>query len=425
MLVFFLAPFYLLFHLYLSQRIYHWLVAIHSVFGNIGILLPLFFVFVLIFVSPVPAAFGYGKMKIFMKKINNLWFGAIIYLTLFLLIADIWKILYLLVKTGKLINIIELLTGNCAAVSDLMTITCGCFVLAGMLVLTCYGTWNASNIRTTHYDVEIMKKCGECRDDTGSESCNESNIGMQRTNKLKIGLIADLHIGGTVGLHHVRKICRVIDKMQPDFLVIAGDIFDNDYSVIDHPNQIASEFRKLTKDCRAYACWGNHDIAELIFAGFTFSSKKHPAVCDPKMEQFLKDAGICLLKDETVLLEEGIYLIGRQDASCKEKSGTIRLTPSELTVGLNPQFPVIVIDHQPSELSELADAGVDLDLSGHTHDGQIFPGNLTTRAGWKNSCGKLRIGNMTSIVTSGAGIWGPSQRIGTHSEVVEVVVHFS
>lgn len=413
MLVFFLAPFYLLFHLYLSQRIYHWLVAIHSVFGNIWILLPLFFVFVLIFVSPVPAAFGYGRMKIFMKKINNLWFGAIIYLTLFLLIADIWKILYLLMKTGKLINIIELLTGNCAAVSDLMTIVCGCFVLAGMLVLSCYGTWNASNIRLTHYDVEIVKKCA------GVDSVT------QRTSALKIGLIADLHIGGTVGLRHVRKIRRVIEKMQPDLLVIAGDIFDNDYSVIDHPNQIAAEFQKLTEHCRAYACWGNHDIAELIFAGFTFSSKKHPAVCDPKMEQFLKDAGIGLLKDETVLLKEGIYLIGRQDASCKEKSGTIRLTPSELTAGLNPQFPVIVIDHQPSELSELADAGVDLDLSGHTHDGQIFPGNLTTRAGWKNSCGKLCIGNMTSIVTSGAGIWGPSQRIGTHSEVVEVVVHFN
>ena len=83
-----------------------------------------------------------------------------------------------------------------------------------------------------------------------------------------------------------------------------------------------------------------------------------------------------------------------------------------------------MIDHQPSALSELAAADADLVLSGHTHDGQLFPGNITTRIGWKNSCGKLVLGNMTSIVTSGVGVWGPAMRIGTDSEVAEVDVTF-
>ncbi|MCD8021911.1 MAG: hypothetical protein LUF30_02655 [Lachnospiraceae bacterium] len=91
---------------------------------------------------------------------------------------------------------------------------------------------------------------------------------------------------------------------------------------------------------------------------------------------------------------------------------------------INPDKPFLVIDHQPSQLNELAAAGADLILSGHTHDGQMFPANLITRLGWMNSYGKLEIGTATSIVTSGAGTWGPPIRIGTHNEVVEILVTF-
>ena len=68
--------------------------------------------------------------------------------------------------------------------------------------------------------------------------------------------------------------------------------------------------------------------------------------------------------------------------------------------------PVIVMDHEPKELKQLSEAGADLDLYGHTHDGQIFPGNLVTGMMWENSCGYKKIGNMNSVVTSGAGVWG-------------------
>ena len=109
----------------------------------------------------------------------------------------------------------------------------------------------------------------------------------------------------------------------------------------------------------------------------------------------------------------------------EKKSGTTRLTPAELLRGLDRSKPLIVMDHQPSSLPELSEAGADLVLSGHTHDGQIFPGNLTTRIGWLNSYGKLILGSMTSIVTSGAGIWGPAMRVGTSSEIAEIVVKFN
>ena len=86
--------------------------------------------------------------------------------------------------------------------------------------------------------------------------------------------------------------------------------------------------------------------------------------------------------------------------------------------------PIIVIDHEPKELQELSDAGVDLDLSGHTHDGQMFPGNLTIKLMWENACGYLKKGNMHSIVTSGVGVFGPKMRVGTKNEVCNITVTF-
>ncbi len=91
---------------------------------------------------------------------------------------------------------------------------------------------------------------------------------------------------------------------------------------------------------------------------------------------------------------------------------------------LDHSKPIIVMDHQPRELQELSDAGADLDLCGHTHDGQIFPGNLFIGFAWENACGYMQKGDMHNIVTSGLGLWGPNLRVGTNSEVCIIDVNF-
>ena len=83
-----------------------------------------------------------------------------------------------------------------------------------------------------------------------------------------------------------------------------------------------------------------------------------------------------------------------------------------------------MIDHEPRELSALADAGVELDLCGHTHDGQLFPGNIVTSFFWENSYGYLKKGQMHNIVTSGVGVFGPNMRVGTKSEICTIRVNF-
>ena len=168
----------------------------------------------------------------------------------------------------------------------------------------------------------------------------------------------------------------------------------------------------------------NHDLNEPILAGFTFNGTEDN-YNDPRMEEFLTDAGIHLLDDESVLIDNKFYIVGRRDASRCEKVEGSRATPSQLTESLDQGKPIIFIDHQPKELDKTAAAGVDLDLCGHTHDGQIFPGNLIIHLFWENSCGYLRKGTMHNIVTSGAGIWGPNMRVGTNSEICPITVHFN
>ena len=120
---------------------------------------------------------------------------------------------------------------------------------------------------------------------------------------------------------------------------------------------------------------------------------------DPEMDEFLEKAGITLLRDEYVLIDDSFYLYGRPDYERPGRGIDKRKTPQEITEGMDVSLPVLVIDHEPRELQELADTGVDVDLCGHTHDGQVFPGNIVIRFFWENPCGYLKKGNMHNIVT--------------------------
>ena len=88
-------------------------------------------------------------------------------------------------------------------------------------------------------------------------------------------------------------------------------------------------------------------------------------------------------------------------------------------------LPIFVLSHEPDELQKTADAGADIDFSGHTHDGQLFPGNLTIGLFWENPCGMIKKDNMYSIVTSGVGVYGTFMRVGTDAEICSVDIDFA
>ena len=201
------------------------------------------------------------------------------------------------------------------------------------------------------------------------------------------------------------------------------------YQVIDSNENdgVILKIKEILKGIKSkygvYACWGNHDLSEPILAGFTFRNAKED-YDDPRMWDFLKSANIRLLNDETLLIDDRFYLTGRKDPSRCRKMSDTRKEPDQLTASLDKTLPIIFIDHQPSQLNEVAAAGADLDLCGHTHDGQLFPLNIITGLVWENSCGYLNVDGMHNIVTSGVGVFGPDMRVGTKAEICPITVHF-
>ena len=325
---------------------------------------------------------------------GNFWMGFFLYLFLTIVLFDLVRVIIKRLPFTK----------ERIPAGPRILILVGCAVILFTSGIALYGTYNARQINVTRYSVEIPSE-------------------DMRGRSIKVVLAADLHLGYSIGYRQAEKIAEKINEAEPDLVCLAGDIFDNHYGALDDPEKIREALSGIRSKYGVYACYGNHDYEEQILAGFTFDSEEHVYIGD-KMRQLLDDAGIRTLEDETVLIDDSFYLSGRKDYSSRKKSGNIRMSPEELLSGLDHDKPIIVMDHQPKELQELSDAGADLDLCGHTHDGQMFPGNIVTSLIWENSCGYLKKGDMHNIVTSGAGIFGPYMRVGTKSEIVEISVNF-
>lgn len=136
---------------------------------------------------------------------------------------------------------------------------------------------------------------------------------MKGLDSLQVVLAADLHIGYNTGCGRMRTMVEEINVLQPDLVVLAGDIFDNEYEALDNPEELAAILGSIQSRYGVYACYGNHDVSEKILAGFTFPQEGEKA-SDPRMDQLLEEAGITLLRDETVLIDDAFYLCGRADS---------------------------------------------------------------------------------------------------------------
>ena len=216
--------------------------------------------------------------------------------------------------------------------------------------------------------------------------------------KYKIVMASDLHIG----YHNPRKeLARWVDMINaenPDFILIAGDIIDGSMRPIIE-ERMAEEFRRLKAP--VYACLGNHEF----YSGV------------PGARQYYKDAGIHLLVDESAVIDSSIVVIGRDDRT------NMRRKPIKDLVGSFASKYTIVLDHQPYNLDRAEAAGVDFQLSGHTHRGQVWPISWITDRIYECSWGSHQRGNTQFYVSSGIGIWGGKFRIGTQSEYVVATLH--
>lgn len=390
MLAVYLSPIYIIANSYLLIRLHRWLGTCNPLFRKTGICVVISLAYVFLAASLLIAFFlPIGPARRIMKLISNYWLGILLYLILAVLMADAICFLLFLITKRRLKCRTAAAGGICAVV---------------VLGLSAWGAYNARIIQVTPYEITVNKDGG-------------------RLENLNVVLAADLHLGYNIGTAHMMQMVDKINEQNADIVVFAGDIFDNEYEALDDPEELIAVLQKIQSKYGVYACYGNHDVEEKILAGFTFggNKKKESSI---QMDEFLERAGIHLLQDEAVLIDDSFYLYGRPDAQRPGRGINMRKTAAELMEELDTEKPVIVIDHEPKELQELADAGVDIDLCGHTHDGQMFPANLITALMWENSYGYLKKDHMHTIVTSGVGLFGPNMRVGTIAEICPITVHF-
>ena len=225
---------------------------------------------------------------------------------------------------------------------------------------------------------------------------------VKQNKEMKIVVVSDLHLGVSIDKARLKSYVALINAQQPDLVLMAGDVSDRLMEPVIRQN-MDEELRSIKARLGVFAINGNHE---------------HYAEKPTSTADYLESAGIKVLRDEAVLVDNSFYLVGRDELPL-----TNRKPLSEIIAGIDRKLPYLLMDHQPFHLEQAEQLGFDLQVSGHTHNGQFFPGNLIVKSIYEQPHGYLKKGDTHYYVSSGLGIWGPQYRIGTQSEVV--VIHFS
>ncbi len=261
-----------------------------------------------------------------------------------------------------------------------------CIVFSFILSALCigYGYYNAKNIIKTEYYLNTDKKVPK---------------------NYKIAFLSDLHYPASMTKNDAMELVKRINKERCDVVILGGDIVD-EYTTEKEREEIFQILGDLNQMSKVVYVYGNHDLGKYSL---------HNKISSQNFEYIIEENGIEVLKDEVLELDGHVALIGRDDYHNKT-----RLDINELLKKCNKEDYRIVLDHQPKELEENADRGIDLHLSGHTHAGQIFPMyNMFEMFNINElNYGIVNDKQMSAINTSGIGTWGFPIRTQNHSEYV-------
>jgi len=309
--------------------------------------------------------------------IGGFWLGFILYGFLFLFISDIACLIL------RITGIVS--SQNILIYRKLAFI--GTLVLSGSLIIG--GFINALLPVVRKYEISINKSAGEVKN-------------------LRIAAVSDIHLGSIIRKRSMRKLSKILNELKPDIIFLLGDIVDGELGPVIRGDLLEYFTIPETTD-GLYAITGNHE-----FIGGA-----------DKTIPYIESKGIRILKDEIVNLPGGIQLIGRLDRDATRFYSKERLSLEDLFKNIDKTRPVILLDHQPLHLGVSEKNGVDLQLSGHTHNGQMWPLNYITRRIYELSYGYLKKGNTQFIVSSGYGLWGPRIRSGSRSEILLINISFT
>jgi predicted MPP superfamily phosphohydrolase len=368
-LIYFLANFYIFFKGYRTI----------SVLGNFRLIYTIIYIV-------LASTFIAGKIlernhsSVFTDILNiigGFWMAFMLYAFLSLLISDI---------LSPILRLTGFLSGHNLPDFRKWSFLVTLVLSAGLIT---FGFINAISPVVKKYNIVINKPAGEIK-------------------TFRIAAVSDIHLGSIIRKRSIKKLSGMLKEINPDIVLLLGDIVDGEIGPVLR-DDLLSYF--TCPKCRdgLYAITGNHE-----YIGGA-------ATTIPYIEKH----GTRILKDEVITLEGGIQLIGRLDRDGSRFNRKERAPLSELMKQVDTTKPVILLDHQPLRLGETVKAGVDLQLSGHTHNGQLWPINYITKMIYEISYGYRKIGNTQFIVSSGFGLWGPRVRSGSRAEVLEINITFS
>lgn len=224
---------------------------------------------------------------------------------------------------------------------------------------------------------------------------------------LNIVMASDIHLGTIIAKRKANRLVADINSLNPDIVLFAGDVVDEDLAPVIK-NNLGANLNQIKAKFGVYAITGNHE----------FIGGAEPAV------KYLRDHGINVLRDSSILINDRFYVVGREDRDKPRFTGKSRKELAELMQQVDVSRPVILMDHQPFNLEAASHQGVDLQISGHTHHGQLWPFNYITKAIYELSQGYKQIGQTHFYVSNGFGTWGPPVRLGNRPEIVQIKLIF-
>lgn len=263
----------------------------------------------------------------------------------------------------------------------------GMIALIGSSFIYVIGLRNAMIPKVTKYAVKVNKNI------VGSE-------------KMKIVMLSDLHLGNIVGNKQLDRMVKIVNKMDADLIFFIGDTLDDSIEPFIR-NDMGKAFGKLNAKIGKYAVLGNHDYYGNCVEIFCSEMEK---------------SGVSVLQDEVIKVAQDIVLVGRKDKVVEEITVEGRKELNDLISGVEKSSLIMLMDHQPYEFDQVEKMGIDLSFYGHTHRGQMAPYHLLTGRRFELDWGYLKKGDSHIVVSSGFGIWGPPIRLKSRSEIVEIDV---
>lgn len=326
---------------------------------------------------------GHGDTQahVWLLRAGAFWMGVAFYVFVLAVFADIWGI------GARIFGAVPSAAPHWGAV----------LLVLGLPLLLGVGSWfNAAFPALQQYDITVHVQA-------------PVPDGLSRK-PLKFGVITDMHLGRLITAGRLARAVELLAPQQPDAIFYVGDIID-DHIKLD-ADATAAALALAQPPLGHWAVPGNHEYIS--------------GSIDKSMD-FLHRVGMQVLRDQWAVVDDSFVLAGRDDLSKPGFTGTQRASLADILADLPEQYhqlPLVVLDHQPSALDEAREAGAALELSGHTHNGQLWPFNFVVERRYVNPLGLLTMGNFHSIVSAGTGTWGPPLRNTGRAQVLLVTVHF-